>query len=68
MYCPICKYAIMSLVSSTETKGGVSAGKAVAGGFLFGPVGALLGGVSGKKQTYRTYRCSKCGYEITKKA
>lgn len=36
---------------STLTKGGVSIGRAVVGGALFGETGAVLGGISGKTKT-----------------
>ena len=57
--CPNC--------GSTETwrpvavnKKGLSAGKALVGGVLAGPVGAIVGGVIGKK--YTTWACSQCGF------
>jgi hypothetical protein len=48
---------------SGERKGGVSAGKAVAGGCLLGPFGLLAGGLGKKKITYV---CRNCGYTVEK--
>lgn len=42
-----------------EVKEGISGGKAVAGGLLFGGIGMVAGAASGKK-AYQ-YHCSKCG-------
>lgn len=39
---------------SILTKGGISVGRAVVGGVLFGGIGAGVGAVTGKKQSYAT--------------
>lgn len=36
--------------NGAETKGGASVGRAIGGGLLFGTAGAIIGGVTGKKQ------------------
>ena len=56
--CPVCGSKKWKYVG--EQKAGVSAGKAVLGGILFGPVGGLLGGLSGKKKSI--YACPDCGF------
>lgn len=44
--------------SKGKTSGGLSLGKAVVGGALFGPTGAIIGGTTGKKK-------SKTDYDLT---
>ena len=48
----------------SETNNQFSYGKAVVGTLVFGAVGAVAG-INGKKTV--TYRCDKCGHEITRK-
>ena len=43
-----------------EGKQGLSMGKAALGGFLLGPLGAIVGGMGGKR--VKTYYCMKCGF------
>ena len=43
-----------------DSNGGVSVGKAALGAIIAGPVGAVLGGISGKKK-YNFY-CNHCGF------
>lgn len=57
MYCPVCGSEKWHPQSSYNS--GFSVGKAAAGAFLFGPIGAIAG-ATGKKKTL--YRCDKCGY------
>ena len=56
--CPVCG-SFGSLKNVGEERTRFSAGKAVAGAVLFGPIG-LAGGAFGNKK-YR-YVCSKCGF------
>lgn len=56
--CPICKSHNWVKVD-TDNKG-ISAGKAVVGGVLLGPIG-LAAGLFGKK--YSTYYCKDCGFK-----
>lgn len=56
--CPVCSSYDWIKISSDHK--GLSAGKAVVGGLLLGPVG-LAGGLLGKK--YDTYYCKKCGFK-----
>ena len=51
------------LIPVGERTGGFSAGKAVAGGLFFGPIG-IAAGALGKKKV--TYVCDKCGYTVEK--
>ena len=48
----------------SETNNQFSYGKALVGTVVFGAVGAVAG-INGKKTV--TYRCDKCGHEITRK-
>lgn len=48
----------------SEINNQFSYGKAAIGTLVFGPVGAVAG-INGKKTV--TYRCDKCGHEITRK-
>lgn len=48
----------------SETNNQFSYGKAALGTLVFGAVGAVAG-INGKKTA--TYRCDKCGHEITRK-
>ena len=50
--CPVCRagYPDWKLVTTESYKSGVSGKKAILGGVLFGPVGGILGGLSGKKK------------------
>ena len=57
--CPACKRGYC-WNDAGEVKEGVSVGKAVAGGVLFGIAGAVLGGVSGKRKYL--YACGNCGF------
>ena len=59
--CPKCKMGFLHSVS--ERTGGFSAGKAVLGAVIAGPIG-LAAGALGKKKT--TYVCSNCGYAVEK--
>ena len=59
--CPSCYIGTMRAVS--ERTGGFSAGKAVIGAVVAGPVG-IAAGALGKKKTL--YRCDRCGYSIEK--
>ena len=69
MQCPKCKYTWalnpgqhMGIMKAMGTRtGGFSAGKAIAGAVVAGPLG-LAAGALGKKKT--TYRCTNCGYTI----
>lgn len=65
--CPVCRagYPDWKLVTTESYKSGVSGKKAILGGVLFGPVGGILGGLSGKKKTAKLYVCSKCGFSHT---
>ena len=57
--CPACKN-YDGWRYTGEVKSGLSAGKAVIGGALLGPLGAIAGAASGKHK-YRYY-CTKCGF------
>lgn len=59
--CPKCQS--FSLTKISERTGGFSAGKAVAGAFLAGPIGIAAGALGKKKFTYQ---CNKCGYIFEK--
>ena len=48
----------------SETNDQFSYGKAALGTLVFGAVG-VVAGINGKKTV--TYRCDKCGHEITRK-
>ena len=55
--CPYCgSRDVMEIVS----KRGFSAGKALAGGLIFGPIG-LLAGASGQNKIQITLKCRRCG-------
>lgn len=56
--CPVCNSRNWIKIDS-DTKG-VSAGKAVVGGVLLGPIG-LAAGLLGKK--YSTYYCKDCAFK-----
>ena len=59
------KYIIPgTYIKVSETNNQFSYGKAALGALVFGPVGAVAG-INGKKTV--TYRCNKCGHEITRK-
>ncbi|MBQ8405821.1 MAG: hypothetical protein IJX09_04120, partial [Clostridia bacterium] len=60
--CPMCQRGYCWKWTG-DTNEGVSIGKAVVGGVLAGGVGALLGGLSGKKK--HTYTCGNCGFSKT---
>ena len=50
--------------SEAKSIGGGLAG-ALAGGILFGPVGAILGGVGGSRTKSDSYlKCEKCGCSL----
>lgn len=55
--CPSCGSYLTDVVAVRND--GFSAGKAVLGTALFGPLGGAVGGFSGEKKT--TYKCQKCG-------
>ncbi|MDE6276437.1 MAG: hypothetical protein K2M75_07895 [Clostridia bacterium] len=57
--CPICGEE-PGWKRIDEQKKGFSAGKALAGGILLGPIG-LVGGLFGKKKAL--YICTKCGFQ-----
>ena len=60
--CPACgSYKYWSYIG--EAKEGISGGKAVAGGLLFGGVGMVAGAASGKR--VHKYHCAKCGLSAT---
>ena len=46
--CPLVDYELV-VDGETYTKGGVSIGRALVGGAVFGGVGAVIGGTTGKK-------------------
>ena len=53
-----CRYCGSSAISETTEKQNFSAGKAVAGAVVFGPVGAAAGFIGKDK---KGYRCGACG-------
>jgi len=53
-------YSVFKWKKIDATHKGISAGKAVAGGLIAGPIGAVVGGAMGKKKI--TYACGKCGF------
>lgn len=57
--CPACG-SISDWVCTGESKKGISAGKAVGGAVIAGPVGAVVGGALGKKKY--TYYCRSCNF------
>ena len=59
MMCPLCGEMIR-WTKVDETRKGFSAGKAVAGAVIAGPIG-LIGGALGKKKV--CYACGKCGFQ-----
>ena len=61
-YSQIINYELLE-DGNTITKGGVSIGKAIVGGALFGGVGAVIGGTSGKRITKNT--CKSLRIKIT---
>ena len=65
--CPVCgaSYPDWKLATNENYKSGISYKKALLGGFIFGPVGGILGGLSGKKKTAKLYVCRKCGFQHT---
>ena len=64
--CPICGAQFFSGWGPEQTyKEPLSAGKAVLGGMLAGPVGAVVGASMGKKMV--VYSCKKCGFSQTYK-
>ena len=64
--CPICGTPIFQGWAPTQSyKEPLSAGKAVIGGILAGPVGAIAGAAMGKNLTI--WSCSRCGYSNTYK-
>lgn len=62
--CPCCNSDKWVMAGSSNNKSGFSLGKAAVGGLLLGPVG-LLAGTLGKKHTYITKVCQKCGFSCT---
>ena len=58
--CPNCGVQEPFWRSIAVNKRGLSAGKALVGGVVAGPVGAIVGGVMGKK--YTTWACAQCGF------
>ncbi len=67
MSCPSChaSYPQWKNVATDNYQAGISGKKAILGGVLFGPAGAVLGGLSGKKKQAKTYICTKCGFSHT---
>ena len=64
--CPICGAGFFEGWGPQQTyKETLSAGKALAGGILAGPVGAVVGASMGKKMVI--YACKKCGFSQTYK-
>lgn len=57
--CPACG-SISDWVCTGESKKGISAGKAVGGAIIAGPVGAVVGGALGKRKY--TYYCRSCNF------
>ncbi len=60
--CPKCGLPLAAFAVQSR-KVGNTAKRAVVGGVVLGPAGALIGGATGKK---RTVSCVNCGYEISK--
>lgn len=58
--CPKC-HSIGKWKKIDRTRKGFSAGKAVVGTMIAGPIGTVIGGGMGKKKAY--YCCMKCGFE-----
>ena len=58
--CPKC-HSMFQWKKIDRTHKGFSAGKAVVGTIIAGPVGTIIGGGMGKKKV--TYCCMKCGFE-----
>ena len=58
--CPACGADAPDWKFVAEGKQGLSMGKAALGGFLLGPLGAIVGGMGGKR--VKTYYCRKCGF------
>lgn len=65
--CPVCGagYPEWKLATSENYTSGISGKKAILGTVLFGPVGGILGGLSGEKKTAKLYVCTKCGFSHT---
>ena len=59
--CSRCRSTNIQVLGNTKKS--VSAGKAVAGGLLFGPLGALGGMALGKKGKYEVF-CINCGHRF----
>lgn len=57
--CPKCKKTNFTMLDNTKKS--MSAGKAVVGGVLFGPLGAGAGAIMGKKGKYDLL-CNECGH------
>lgn len=62
LYSDILNYELLE-DGATITKGGASIGRAAVGGILFGGVGAVIGGVTGKKKSIPT--CTSLKIKIT---
>lgn len=62
--CPLCG-SKREWIFIGEKKEGLSAGKAIVGGVLFGGIGALAGAASGNSGF--SYHCRKCGFSETYK-
>ena len=58
--CAKCK-KIGTVEEIRERKGGISAGKAIVGAAMLGPIG-LLGGALGKRKVL--YQFNNCGYKL----
>ena len=57
--CPGCgAKGTMVMIRQKRTK--FSPSKAVAGAFIAGPLGTLVGGLIGNKEN--TYKCTECGF------
>lgn len=57
--CPRCGIGLLEPVG--ERTGGFSAGKALVGAVIAGPVGLAAGALGRKK---KMYQCKRCGYTV----
>lgn len=50
-----------TMVKASQQRTKFSLSKAIAGAFVAGPLGTLIGGLIGNKKI--TYKCTECGFE-----
>ncbi len=58
--CPVCRSTMVTALAGPKKK--MSLGKAVVGGALLGPLGAVAGGAGLGKRGKATLHCCECGH------